>query len=344
MRQAWTASVVATLLVSVPACRGDDVRPDRPAADASSTPWSKQGLVIAPDLTGGYDSLSDPCVLRDGSGWRAFMSRNDSIASKVGTATSVDGLSWELRPGFVLDVGTDDAWDAAGAEVPSVVLQDGRYRMWYSGWSETAPNWSIGYAESSTGTSFAKLDADLSPYGQTGLVLVPDVGPNWHEAAADPSVLLHGGELWMWFTSNESPGFVIALARSPDGIHWTWAGEPALVATLPWEQMAGPSGSVSGTVQPSVIFESGTFKMAYGVFLEAEVSYNLRAIGYAESEDGLHWTKTPEPIIEPGPETIFSGPSLVREGDSLVIYYPAWLADSPVPTTGIHRATKPSPL
>ena len=102
----------------------------------------------------------------------------------------------------------------------------------------------------------------------------------------------------MWYTGQFKPGQAdgtsdIFHAVSEDGIHFVRTGdEPVLRAELPWEKQA--------VMCPSVIWDEGTklFRMWYS----GGEQYEPTAIGYAESEDGRVWRKSPlNPIFQADP-------------------------------------------
>lgn len=113
-----------------------------------------------------------------------------------------------------------------------------------------------------------------------------------------PSVVKVGSIYHMWYTGQFKPGQAdgtsdIFHAVSEDGIHFVRTGdEPVLRAELPWEKQA--------VMCPSVIWDEGTklFRMWYS----GGEQYEPTAIGYAESEDGRVWRKSPlNPIFQADP-------------------------------------------
>lgn len=98
-----------------------------------------------------------------------------------------------------------------------------------------------------------------------------------------PFVLQEGGLFRMWYGSNLDWGpdqkqmaHIIKYAESPDGIHWTPTGRICLNFESPDEYAMS---------RPYVIKENGKYRMWYSFRGQ---SYR---IGYAESKDGLEWTR-----------------------------------------------------
>ena len=113
-----------------------------------------------------------------------------------------------------------------------------------------------------------------------------------------PSVVKVGTIYHMWYTGQYKPGQAdgtsdIFHAVSEDGVHFVRTGdEPVLSAELPWEKQA--------VMCPSVVWdeENQKFRMWYS----GGEQYEPNAIGYAESPDGLRWTKSElNPVFQADP-------------------------------------------
>ena len=66
--------------------------------------------------------------------------------------------------------------------------------------------------------------------------------------------------------------------------------EPVLVIDRPWEGVIGAYNTV--------LKEGDRFRLWYDVLLPEGSSEILRGIAYAESDDGIHWTKLNQNLIE----------------------------------------------
>ena len=93
----------------------------------------------------------------------------------------------------------------------------------------------------------------------------------------------------------------IAAARSTDGLQWEVLG----VVLQPGPGNSWDSGKVG---RPSVLFEHGKFRLWYdaqpssiasqsGDQLASLVAERGRAVGYAESQDGIHWERSEKPVF-----------------------------------------------
>ncbi len=104
----------------------------------------------------------------------------------------------------------------------------------------------------------------------------------------DMTVVREGELFKMWFSWRPYRG--IGYCQSIDGITWS---EPLLVLThIPgskWE-----SGEVN---RPCVIKENGIYKMWYSGQVRPYQPGGVSVICYAESVDGLVWTRRAEPVL-----------------------------------------------
>jgi len=77
----------------------------------------------------------------------------------------------------------------------------------------------------------------------------------------------------------------------------------------------------AGTFNPAVVLRNGTFIMLY----RAQDNTGSSRLGYAESTDGIHFTRRPEPVISPEAGYEKDGgvedPRLVKFGDTYYLTY-----------------------
>jgi len=108
----------------------------------------------------------------------------------------------------------------------------------------------------------------------------------WEEGfAGAPSVMWDGDHFVMWYAGGIGRG--IGRATSTDGIHWDKTGAaPVMAPDQLWED--GVVGA------PSVIKHEGLYRMYYSGGSSGGspfAQFAGRLIGYADSEDGIHWAK-----------------------------------------------------
>ncbi len=179
----------------------------------------------------------------------------------------------------MLGRGAAGEWDAVDTLNPSVVLRDGTYYNFYSGFD--GKTWHTGLATSTNGLEWTRR----------GKVLAPDPA-TWegNYIAANGSALLSGGTFLYWYQAGgRQPS--IGMAESSDGLRWTRQPRPVLEP--------GPRGSWDerGVADPYVIQEQGVFYMYY---LGQDRARRQR-LGVARSNDGKVWEKLrANPVLELG--------------------------------------------
>jgi len=104
----------------------------------------------------------------------------------------------------------------------------------------------------------------------------------WEKDVNRPVVIQKDGNYLMWYTGENDSASAIGFAVSADGRQFKRVStHPVLVADQPWEKKA--------LMCPHVIWDENgkIFRMWYS----GGEQYEPDAIGYATSEDGLHWNK-----------------------------------------------------
>ncbi len=181
-----------------------------------------------------------------------------------------------------------NAWDYKVAGMPSVLIVDNTYYMWYAGKSP-APVGGIGFASSSDGIDWAMHIGNP--------VLVHEPFGGWNEATVYEPNVIHDGSLFrMWYTSSDDPllpgPIHIHHATSPDGLIWSKdsVNNPVL--------SPGPNGSWDDVFVDShcIILVDSIYHMWY-----AGADGNYVRIGHATSPDGVTWTKNAKnPVLKTG--------------------------------------------
>ena len=100
----------------------------------------------------------------------------------------------------------------------------------------------------------------------------------------------------------------------PFGI-WTRASETPILSPQ------GQSWESAGTFNPAVILNDGNIVMLY----RAQDAAGTSRLGYAESKDGIHFTRRPEPVLAPEADYEKDGgvedPRLQKFGDTYYLTY-----------------------
>jgi predicted GH43/DUF377 family glycosyl hydrolase len=217
----------------------------------------------------------------------------------VGLVLCVPGLvvaqtEWVSDPvDPVLGPGDPGAWDGGNRYPLEVIEVDGTYHLYFNGQPEGAPfllEYDIGHATSADGVTW-----EMDPANP---VLTRGAEDDWDDGALFGVAMVHDGSGFrMWYAGCDGEYCRTGLASSPDGSSWTKHQDNPLIDV-------GSTGSFDAyLVNPhSVVVSDGVYRMW---FLGSPTSPFTGApswvIGYAESEDGLSWTKHPVPVLGPDP-------------------------------------------
>ena len=248
-------------------------------------PWVKQGLVIEPcgqaPWVGTHAALP---VIHDVDGAQRvyFSSRDARNRAHIGYATlrlASPATPVTFSATSVLSPGPLGAFDDAGVTSSCVVARDGRLFLYYTGWA---------------------LGVSVPFYLQAGLAVSDDGGLSFHRIStaplldridvdpylsASPWVLIDNGVWRMWYVSGTAweahvggarHHYHIKYAESPDGYHWVRRGRVCLDYATPDEHAFG---------RPCVVKDADGYRMWYSY---RGAQYRM---GYAESTDGLAWTR-----------------------------------------------------
>jgi hypothetical protein len=256
--------------------------------------WVKKGLIFRVDRQSDWmshhacvpvaDRVSDD-VLRIYFGPRDTQGRTRTTFIEVEADNPSKVLRVHDRP--VFDLGRLGAFDDSGVMPSSIVNHGGRKYLFYIGWSPavTVPyRNAVGLAVSDDGgLSFARLFEG------------PIVDRTRHEPffTASPFALVEDGIWKLWYASSTGfvvvdgrpePVYQIKYAESRDGAEWRRTGE----ACIPYAHDG------EANARPCVLKERDRYRMWYcwrgsrGYRTDRAQSYRL---GYAESPDGVRWTR-----------------------------------------------------
>lgn len=264
-------------------------------------------LIFCP--TGEFEWMSShaqcpfPLVLADGL--RIYFSTRN-MADEAGQYVSRTG--WvELDFNFqvrtisqtpALDVGPIGSFDEHGAMGTSVIEHDGRYFMFYGGWSRRVSvpyDWAIGMAESSDGLSFSRSFngpiLGASP-DQPYLLACPIV----QKTNFGMSMRHLAGDAWISDGNRAESVYSLRYAHSVDGVHWNRDNAPLVTKLTEDECQTGASvwWNEAGAHMLISFRRGSRFR---GRFAPSR-GYRL---GYAHSSDGRYWHRDDSviKIIEP---------------------------------------------
>jgi len=263
--------------------------------------WTKlNDPVLDGGPPGSWDvSVSDASIIYDGTTYHMWYRGQDDgntpLATRIGYATSPDGVIWTkyddpttVNPPFaesdpVMNPGDPGSWDSVWILGPTVIFDGTTYHMWYMGWDGNIPR--FGYATSPDGINWTKYDDPTTvnpPFAESDPVMNPGDPGSWDVAAVlSPSVIYDGTSYQMWYSGGDSlisglpfpTESKIGYATSPNGITWTKFANPVLEA--------GAQGTWDGITvgDPDVIYDGTTYHMWYtGGGWDGEFRFR---IGYA---------------------------------------------------------------
>lgn len=246
--------------------------------------WNKLGRVFTTDNNHPWmvSHAANPVAehLRDDVFRLYFSCRDAQSRSHISYAEV------ELKPPFrvlriaeepLLSPGEIGTFDDSGVSLSCIKQINGRKHLYYLGWNlgVTVP-WrnSIGLA------IYDETTKTFERYSKAPLLDRNDVDPY---SISYPFVFEDDVVYRMWYGSNlrwgkeqKDMAHLIKYAESPDALHWKREGVIALHFK---------SDSEYAMSRPCVLKEDGIYKMWYSYRGE---SYR---IGYAESEDGINWTR-----------------------------------------------------
>lgn len=190
------------------------------------------------------------------------------------------------------------------------------YRMWYS-WR---PAKGIAVANSPDGYDWSLPQ----------MVMPRQINLPWAvDEVNRPCVLYRGGKYRMWFIGMVRPldfcygTSAVGYAESNDGIHWDVRRESVMNPDEPWEK--------NSLYCPHVIWDEE--KNSYRMWYSGGEKYECDSIGYAESEDGIHWNKyNKNPIFTADKNKFWEALKteaccVVREQDYFYMFYLGISAD-----------------
>jgi len=278
------------------------------------------GAVLGLGASGSFDAslVTCPTVLYDGKRflmWYSSLYDSHMGRGGIGMASSQDGIHWKRenngRP--VLTIGAAGAFDDGQVMGPMVLLQNGVYRMWYTGMSKVWHSSGFGFYRIGLATSKDGVHWKRANHAHPVLNVGP-MGAKDEVQVATPSILVESGHYRMWYAAwAPLSGHTILTATSHDGVHWTREADGQPVSGLL------PGGQYS----PAVIRVGTHYLMLY---MRAGARKN-NGLFAAVSLDGRHWkSSNADSLIQQGDPPAFDSflaghPCLLNIGDRLMAWY-----------------------
>lgn len=257
--------------------------------------WKKHGLIYHPDgskwWARSHAMIPTPIQLNDDV-VRVFITCCDEEGiGRVGyvdvdarNPANIIGASEEPQ----LDIGQPGTFDENGVLVCSVVETPAQEKFMYYAGFELGKK--IRYRLLTGMAKQRKGDAIFYRVKQTPVL---ERSENELFFRGGPFVLNENGKFRMWYVAGGTweqvgsaikPVYEIRYIESDDGVHWPDEGVPCIQIER---------GNEHGFGRPYVVKDDDIYRMFYSVRRRDVESYRL---GYAESDDGIHWQRKDEEI------------------------------------------------
>lgn len=264
--------------------------------------WKKHGVVWQPEgdkaWARSHATCPTPLWLKDGTLRLYVQCRDANNVGRVGYVdVDPDDPTCVLRVADepVFDVGEAGCFDDNGVLQTTILEdEDGRVRMYYVGFElghHIRYRLLTGLAVSDDGgESFQRVS-------RTPVLERSDAEPFFR---GGPYVRLDNGVYRVWYVAGGSwteihgkalPVYDLRYLESTDGIHLPDEGQVTLPLTDPGEHGFG---------RPYVLRDGDRHRMFYSV---RKIEPNAYRMGYAESDDGIHWTRKDDELgLDVSPE------------------------------------------
>lgn len=287
------------------------------AAALPFSPWRRlsQTPILSPEGNG-FESAGvfNPAVIKkDGKFVMLYRAQDRAGVSRIGYASSNDGLHFTRRPEPVLSPEADYERDG-GVEDPRLVSIDSTYYLTYTGYNKKD-------AQLCLATS-----ADLVNWLRRGVIL-PAYRGKWNIGWTKSGAILDrqvNGRYWMYFMADakDRPG-QMGVAYSTDLIHWTEALDHPVLSTR-----AGQFDSkVAEPGPPPLITDRGILLIYNGA--DDQLVYRTGWVIFDPKDPAKVIARADRPMFEPRedwekigqvPNVVFVE-GLVRDGQRCRFYY-----------------------
>lgn len=252
--------------------------------------WQKKGLVYADEIPG-FTFASHPCVyhLKDDEFLLAFTRRDEKQHSNIflTRAHVANGnVTLTCEPRLALTPGAPGTFDCDGAASMCMVEDGGQIYLYYGSW-QNLPAKGMWIAES--GRVRVNLEKMVCEREFEGPVFGRCIDePLW---GTGPCLMKEGNQWHVWYVSldrwePQSDGtfkhfYNLKHRYSDDGIQWNRGRTTCIDFANELE---------CSIACPSVLHEPGKPYQMWYSFRE-QPGINTYRIGYAESQDGIEWTR-----------------------------------------------------
>ena len=263
--------------------------------------WKYRGdALVQKGSSGAWDdaSVSDPTVVFAAGQFYMYYTGNDGSDDAIGLARSSDGKAFtKYGSSALISKGSSGSYDGDGCREPSVIYEDGVFKMWYTGINGGAE--SIALATSKDGLTWSK-------YGSNPVLSQPGSGWGSNEFG-DPCVILIDGRYVMYLSgSSVLNSKLVGIATSTDGTSWTYHASNPVVS-----KATSPAFGQQEICDVAVVRDGPVFRMYFSGRNNAGDKFRL---GYGESFDGFDWRLSKTKYIDVGASGAFDDDQLMAPG------------------------------
>ena len=242
---------------------------------SSFASWQKfDGNPIIPLGTNGeFDSVRNgaPSIIKKDSNYYMWYEGHNGSLWRIGMATSTDGKSWTKNGPIIIDNSSDVG--RPNLHDPSVIYDNGMYKMWYVSSTPSVNEMHINYTTSEDGIHWS-----------TPVISVLSSSLPWdsNKGVSTPSVLHINNKYQLWYAGNGNGDvWVLGYAESDDGQNWVKNSSPVLL-----------NGHSISDSSPSVIYRNNVYEMWYTGPISIYHVYSLNGIEWYDDSDN--------PALSPG--------------------------------------------
>ncbi len=277
-----------------------------------STLWKYRGNPLIPEGGSGAwdeDGVMEPTVVFAKGQYYLYYTGDDSGVYAIGLARSDDGKSFTKYGSSAVLSPTSSTYDESGCKEPTVLYEDGLFKMWYTGLNNGVET--IGYATSKDGLSWSKYGAVLDQPSTTA----------WGDSVlGDPCVIRVDGMYYMYLTGDDTSGSnkLVGIATSSDETSWDLHSSNPLVSKAP----SGLFGAYD-ICDVAVVQDGPVFRM---YFSGRDTNSDTYRIGYGESFDGFTWDLSRTECLDVGhsgkfDETELNSPCVIMDDEGVIRMY-----------------------
>ena len=200
------------------------------------------------------------------------------IVAGNSSASLFSQTDWYKYPGNpVFYGGGIDDWDNR-TNMKAIIYDNDLYHLWYFA-RDINGRQKLGYATSKDGIHWERYHGNPINFQTDG---------GWERTYFHFNVLKRDSIYFLWYLAytKDTTGISLGLALSRDGLNWEKIPEPIFVPEpeQDWD--------ISDYITFSVLYRNNKYHMWYTGMEQPSCSTLTRhKIGYATSEDGIHWNK-----------------------------------------------------